>query len=77
MGGDTSSTKYSTDALGNLIGEAPGSPFITNQGDLISTDASGNITITPAISLLGISLPWWAWAGAAIGVLLVVKALVK
>lgn len=91
MNGDTSSTQYSADALGNLIGEAPGSPFITNQGDVIGADANGNITVTPASSNpvaavasgIGDLITWIENAGllaelAAVAiVILVVKALVR
>ncbi|HEY1503728.1 MAG TPA: hypothetical protein VGF92_05475 [Stellaceae bacterium] len=67
MDGDSSS-QFSTDALGNLIGEAPGSPFITNSGDAIG--AGGSVLSTGAGSLLGDlvpSLPWYVWV--ALGVL--------
>lgn len=69
MNGDSSvQPQYSTDALGNLIPLAPGSPFITNSGDQIG--AGGNVTQTGAGALLDSiipGLPWYAWA--ALGVL--------
>lgn len=67
---DGTGPQYSTDALGNLIGLAPGTPFITNQGDTIASDSNGNVTIQSGAGALLDSiipgLPWYVWVGIGV-----------
>jgi hypothetical protein len=61
------------DALGNLIPLDPSQPSVDNQGDVIGSDGS----ITPAVSLLLPSVPWWVYAGLAVVAFIVIKDVVR
>jgi hypothetical protein len=79
---DGTGAQFSTDSLGNLIGLAPGSPFITNAGDSFNVDDNGNEALQASAigalagSLLP-SLPWYVWAGLGVLAFVVVRQVVR
>jgi hypothetical protein len=77
---DGTGAQFSTDSLGNLIGLAPGSPFITNSGDTFSAGGGGAPSQTALGALAGSllpSLPWYVWAGLGVLAFVVVRQVVR
>lgn len=75
---DGTGPQYSTDALGNLIGLAPGSSYVTNTGDTIGANGVPTQTAIGALaSDLLPSLPWYVWAAIGVAAFVVVRDLLR